>query len=178
MASSDWAAWVQAGGAIAALWISIRLARGDRRRQAAEKRARARTAALALYPLFLDAYGELAWIENQISRGCPLEKLGNNGPEEEDNIAFWDTSILRDELKASRPFLNDLAEAASAAQSAYLHLFFMDSNITMFKSKKADDGPRVLWKYSEEESAEAIGDAKRAFAKTSEAVDAMGKLFP
>jgi hypothetical protein len=54
LSASEWAAWVQAIGSIAAIgiaiWIPIRIHRADQNRVDAEKRLRARSFALALLP--------------------------------------------------------------------------------------------------------------------------------
>lgn len=117
------AAWVQAIGAIIALALTIYLSRVDRTGRKRSALVRGRSAALAIFPIFVDVFTKLELALENVSKGRSPEGVGQSVPASDELIAFWSAPVLPASLKAMSPLLHELGEAAEASQKAYFALY-------------------------------------------------------
>ncbi|WP_354514306.1 MULTISPECIES: hypothetical protein [unclassified Luteibacter] len=176
MNSSEWAAWVQAVGAVVTIGATVVLARSDRRASKAKDHAVARSAAIALVPEMVEVLAQLEWGITQVESGAAPERIGNTGPTDEDSIRFWNLPVLPPSLEALRPYLQDLGEASKPAQHAYFLLQRLRDVFRDFGGRRAFDGPIELWSYEEDEWAKTLAQAKQAKSAAEKALKAIGRL--
>lgn len=127
------AGWVQAFGAVVALFVAILLNRADARERSIDRDARARNAGILLKPIFLAFREELASALGEIDRGV---FLGSAGPFEEGDDRFGESIICYGiagivsppkALSDNHHAIAELGKAAKAAMSAYLRMKELDA---------------------------------------------------
>lgn len=175
MASSDWAAWTQAAVAALTIVTTAYLSRRDAGDRRAAAIARARSAAIAVFPALVDELASLSWAVHQLEAGCKVGEIGRDGPGEDDAIALWHTNTMTPALESARPFIHELRGEAEPVQRAYLALEILKSTYHDFCESANDGGPAWMWDWSDESEAEIVAKTRAALSRCKEAVDALGR---
>ncbi len=172
------AAWVQALGALFALGLTIFLTRRDRKVREKADVARSRSAAIALFPVFVEVFAELSWALKQVEEGNRPEAIGSDGPGADDTIAFWHTKVMPQRLVAMHPLLHELGEAAEPSQRAFFALQRLDRHFADFvQVQKLDGPPPEAWCYSHKEWSETHALALAARNRVDGAIGAISAFL-
>jgi hypothetical protein len=147
--SANAPAWVQAIGAVLALAVTVALSRSDAHERRLESAARRRSAAITLYPLFVDLRDGVRWALEKAETGASPNELGYDRYGEPYSVG----SVVRisPDLKIAFAYAEQLGAAASAVQSAYHAV----SRFEDFAEKQyeddgdPDDSGYSTWSYGE-----------------------------
>lgn len=177
MSSSDAAAWSQALAAVIAIATTAYLSRRDAADRRTEAMARARSAAIAIFPAMVDELASLSWAVHQLDEGMPVGAIGRNGPGDDDVIALWDTSTLTPALESARPLLHELRDFAEPVQRAYLSLSLLQTAYNDFVMSVDDGGPAATWDWSDEREASIVSKTRSALDRCKQAVEILGEAL-
>lgn len=177
MTSSEWAAWVQAVGAVVAIAATVALTRTDQRQRRIEAKARRLSAAVAIFPVIAEVASGLKWALGQVEAGHRPDEIGSDGPEPEDTIHFWNTAVMPAKLEALRPILHDLGADAEPVQRAFLSLDILRQDFRDFASSNRHEGPEYTWGYSEKEWAQTHALALEARERTRLSVVVLKRII-
>jgi len=172
MTSSEWAAWVQAVGALVAIVATVALTRTDQRQRRIETKARRMSAAVALFPIVSEVSSSLRWALKQVEDGHTPYDIGRNGPNPEDTVHFWNTPVMPPKLEALRPLLHDLGDAAEPVQRAFLSFDILRQDFRDFAISNMHEGPEYTWGYSDKQwtRTHALALEARERARLSEVI--------
>lgn len=143
LTSSEWAAWVQAGGAILALFVTILLSRLDARERKWTALLQARNAAIALHPTLRATLRELEWATSKLEAGREPDRL-----EFDVHGQYWiDVGMLRklhEKLLPHLPWISSLGVAAPSVQRAFRAIDAMTEDLQSYYHEFLDADDKVF----------------------------------